>query len=638
MKQFAQYSILIALYFITINVNAQNIKIYPQNVLGAAPALFKPGIFLVPKTTNGANDFSNNGIQYNTIRLISIELAMEFGTPSIAGIMTLLEALKPGIVYANSRCNKLVLPILKMPIWLSSSTDTTILGDPNWRKYNAMPPANYTTWNLLMDSIVSKINGQWGLDPYYEIWNEPDNFYWQGTPVQYFNFFKNTYFAIKTNHPSAKVGGPVLSSFTSKFGSAYPVGFITNTQLDSSIIGRLIDSCMVWNAPLDFISWHKFDSFLYSMEMETNYLNQKLINSGHGIVPYIITEWNNTFSIRESNFAAAFMPNYVLGLEKYGIQGQLVSSWQDLIMDTVEFHNDYGMLSWGALHKPEWKSLLLLDKMKGIIIETDSSDFLTLAVVSTIQNDTVRILFSNRSLPAFTEATSYLLYTKHFNATDISTAGYTSSKLDSIYKGLITITGIDSLSLAINSAIPIYQKADSAFLFGRNINLTISGLSGTHVGTEYLIDSTKNNVIYLFDSLLTAGYSRASATSFLYPNSTILGNNINITDSNYSFHMQPNAVILLEFYVPGIAGISNNNSIQNDFEIFPNPSSKSFTVKLFYQYYENEQIQIYNSMGALVKIIVIKHSSTIIDVSELSSGLYFIHLKNKQQTVKYIKQ
>lgn len=372
--------------------------------------------------------------------------------------------------------------------------------------------------------------------------------------------------------------------------------------------------------------------------MEINYLNQKLISSGHGIVPYIITEWNNTFSVRESNFAAAFMPNYVLGLEKYGIQGQLIASWQDFIMDTVEFHNDYGMLSWGALHKPEWKSLLLLNKMNGIIIETDSSDFLTLAVVSTIQNDTVRILFSNRSLPAFTEATSYLLYNKHFNVNDISNAGYTSSKLDSIYKGLLTITGTDSLSLAINSAIPIYQKADSAFLFGRNINLTISDVTGIHFGMEYIIDSTQNNVIYRFDSLLTTGYTRASATAFLYPNSSISGDSISMTDSIYSFHMQPNAVVLLEFYVPGIVGISNNEAIQDDFEIFPNPSSESFTVELFYQYYENEQIQIYNSMGALVKTIIIKNSTTVIDISELSSGLYFIHLKNKQQTVKYIKQ
>jgi Glycosyl hydrolases family 39/Secretion system C-terminal sorting domain len=638
MKQLSKYSTLLALFFMAVHVNAQNIRIYPQNSLGTTPNIYKPGIFLVPKTSDGTSDFLTNAIHYNSIRMITIEVSMEFSTASIAGIMSLLEASKPGILYANSRCDKLIFPILKMPLWLSSSTDTTVLGDPNWRKFNAMPPASYATWNLLMDSIVSKINGQWGLDPYYEIWNEPDNFYWQGTPTQYFDFFKKTYFAIKTSHPTAKVGGPVLASFTSKFGSSYPLGYLTNAQLDSSILGSLIDSCMAWHAPLDFISWHKFDSFLYSMKMETDFLNQKLVSSGHGIVPYIITEWNNTFGIRESSFAVAFMPNYVLGLEKYGIAGHLVASQQDFYMDTLEFHHDYGMLSWGALHKPEWKALLLLNKIKGIKIETDSSTILNLAVVSSIENDTVRVLFSNRSLPAYTEATSYLLYNKHFNVTDLSTAGYTSSKLDSIYKGFIIITGVDSLSLAINSAIPIYQQADSAFLFGRNINLTISGVTGTHSGAAYLIDSTHNNVIYSFDSLLTAGYTRASATTFLYPNSTFLTNSIIITDSVYSFHMQPNAVTMLEFYIPNSLGVSNNTLHQNNFDIFPNPSSENVTVKLFNQQIKNQQIQIYNAMGGLVKTVDAKSVSTVIDVSELASGLYFIHLKNNEQTLKFIKQ
>ncbi|MBI2270377.1 MAG: T9SS type A sorting domain-containing protein [Bacteroidetes bacterium] len=633
-----EYAILIVLLFVLNNTYSQNIIIDPKNSPGPVPTIYEPGIFLVPKTADGTTDFLNNGIRHNSIRMISIEVAMEFSSPSIAGVMAQLEAAKPGILYANSRCDKLILPFIKMPLWLSSSTDNTISGDPNWKKFNAMPPANYATWNLLIDSIVSKINGQWGLDPYYEIWNEPDNFYWQGTPAQYFDFFNKTYFAIKTNHPTAKVGGPVLASFTSKFGSAYPIGFITNSQLDSSIIGRLIDSCMVWNAPLDFISWHKFDSFLHSMKMEIDFLNQKLINSGHGLVPYIISEWNNAFNIRESNFAAAFMPNYVLGLEKYGIAAQLVASWQDFNMDTAEFHHDYGLLSWGALHKPEWKSLLLLDKVKGEKIESDSSDYLNLAVVSSVQNDTVRVLLSNRSLPAFTEATSYLLYNKHFNVTDISTAGYTNSRLDSIYKGYITLTGMDAMSLAINSAIPIYQKADSVFRFGRNINLTISGVTGNHLGTKYLVDSTHNNVIYRFDSLLAKGYDRSSATSFLYPNSVVYGDKINLVDSSYSIHLQPNAVMLLEFYIPEISGISGNYLIQNRFEIFPNPSSENLTIKCTTHPSGSEQMLIYNSIGALVKSADIKQKISTVNIEDLSKGIYFIHLKNyPQQTLKFIK-
>jgi hypothetical protein len=634
-KQLSEFWILIMPFFLTTVSNAQNIRVNPH---GPVSSLYKPGVFMVPKTNEGTDGFINNGIRHNSIRMISIELAMEFGAPSITGVMQQLEALKPGILYANSRCEKLILTFLKMPPWLSSSSDTTTLGDPNWKKFNAMPPASYATWSLLVDSVVSKINDQWGLDPYYEIWNEPDNFYWQGTPAQYFEFFNKTYFAIKKNHPTAKVGGPVLASFTSKFGSAYPPGFISNTQLDSSIIGMLIDSCIAWNAPLDFLSWHKFDSFLYSLEMEFNYLDQKLIASGHGAVPYLISEWNNSYEIRESNFAAAFMLNYVLALEQYGAAGHLVASWQDFFMDTVEFHHDYGMLSWGALHKPEWKSLLLLDKLTGTKVETERPDYLNFAAVSSIQGDTLRILLSNRSLPGYTEATSFLLYKKKYNVTDLLSAGYTSSKLDSIYRGLIILSGSDSLSIAINSVIPVYQKADSAFRYGRNINLVVSGLTGTHTGKQYLIDSTHNNVIYQFDSLLKAGYSRASATTFLYPNSTIETTGVILQDSILLLYLQPNAVILLELYISGSSGIVDPRQVKHYFKIFPNTSSESFTVRLLSQPLENEQIRVFDSMGRLVKTVNTQQAQTVINVQELSAGLYFVRLRNQQQALKFIKQ
>jgi Glycosyl hydrolases family 39/Secretion system C-terminal sorting domain len=637
MKQILKYLMGLALCFLTIEAQAQNIKIYPQTVLNPVSTLYKPSINFPPKTVNAQNDFVNNGIQYGSIRNILIESALEFAQPSIAGVMAQLEIYKPSIIYLNSRCDKLIMPILKLPLWLSSSTDKTVLGDPNWKKFNAVPPANYALWNILMDSIVNKINKQWGLNPYYEIWNEPDNFYWQGTPEQYFDFFKKTYFAVKTKHPTARIGGPTLSSFTSKFGSAYPVGFITNTQFNSSIMGRLIDSCVAWNAKLDFISWHKFDSFLYSTDMEIAFLNQKLTASRHGIVPYIVSEWNNTFQIRESNFAAAFMPNYVLALENHGVNGQTVAAMQDFDMGTTEFHNDYGMLSWGALHKPEWKSLLLLNKMVGKRVKTDSSNVLNLAVVSAIKNDTLRILFSNRALPAFTEAMSYLLYTKRFNENDIANAGYTVSKLDSIYKRLIKLSGTDSLSLAINATIPIYQKADTAFRFGRNIKMIISGIKGTHIGTQYILDSTQNNVIHQYDSLLRVGYSRATATAFLYPNSTIIGQKFTLIDSTYSFYLQPNAVAQFDIYIPNIS--STANLIQNppNFQIFPNPTSDNLSLVFSTQPKKGEEINVYNSVGAIVKTVFTDKLLTILDVSNLANGIYFIQLKSHSHQIEAVK-
>ena len=78
-------------------------------------------------------------------------------------------------------------------------------------------------------------------------------------------------------------------------------------------------------------------------------------------------------------------------------------------------------------------------------------------------------------------------------------------------------------------------------------------------------------------------------------------------------------------------------STNNYFQIYPNPSSDFLTIQ--FKNSEKEEIQIYNSIGELVKKAIISNNHTI-DVSELSSGIYFIHLINSNQllTHKFIKQ
>lgn len=326
-------------------VLAQTITIDHQLPTAPSFAQYQPGIFAVPKTTNAVNDLLNNGIQFNAIRTIDIEEAMNYWTVSdIAGVMAQLEVRKPNFIAANSRCDRLVVPILKMPLWLSSSTDPTEVA-PGFYFYNAVPPANYTIWNTLMDSIVDKINNQWGLDVYYEIWNEPDGEYWQGTEQEYFTFFKNTLQAIKTHHPTAKVGGPVVSDFVSSFSTTFPSGYLSNAQLDATIMGQVIDSCVAWGTTLDFLSWHKFGINLYSEDNHFNYLNQKLVNSGHGIVPFLVSEWNLSYGLRESVLDPAYMINYTQSCAEHGVSAHMVAAWQDFEQDTSEFHGDYGLLS-----------------------------------------------------------------------------------------------------------------------------------------------------------------------------------------------------------------------------------------------------------------------------------------------------
>lgn len=86
-------------------------------------------------------------------------------------------------------------------------------------------------------------------------------------------------------------------------------------------------------------------------------------------------------------------------------------------------------------------------------------------------------------------------------------------------------------------------------------------------------------------------------------------------------------------------GIENLNDYNQDlfWSIYPNPASETIAIK-FTKNIIREQIQIYNVFGQLVKE---KKASgiTIINISALQDGVYFIRLKNnKQPALKCIKQ
>jgi len=76
--------------------------------------------------------------------------------------------------------------------------------------------------------------------------------------------------------------------------------------------------------------------------------------------------------------------------------------------------------------------------------------------------------------------------------------------------------------------------------------------------------------------------------------------------------------------------------LNNNLSIYPNPASDFITIKLNNS--DKEKIQIYDIMGRLVKEVSISNNQKL-DISKLSSGVYFVRLNNnKSSTHKFIKQ
>lgn len=79
--------------------------------------------------------------------------------------------------------------------------------------------------------------------------------------------------------------------------------------------------------------------------------------------------------------------------------------------------------------------------------------------------------------------------------------------------------------------------------------------------------------------------------------------------------------------------------IKTEFNIFPNPTSEKLTIASPLQQFGTDTVQIYDSMGSIVKTVGINQPITVIDILKLSSGLYYIRLKNNTTpTLKFVKQ
>lgn len=79
---------------------------------------------------------------------------------------------------------------------------------------------------------------------------------------------------------------------------------------------------------------------------------------------------------------------------------------------------------------------------------------------------------------------------------------------------------------------------------------------------------------------------------------------------------------------------------ENVFKVFPNPASGKLTLSIIKKDYDIVNAEIYNSIGGLVKTLSITSDQTVVDMSSLANGIYFMKVNTKQgsSTQKIVKE
>ena len=85
---------------------------------------------------------------------------------------------------------------------------------------------------------------------YWELWNEPNILYWQGTPQEYWKLYDYTVDAVRSVIPEARVGGPEIAGGASRGGIKFQHDFLEHClRGTNSATGKI-------GTPIDFISFH----------------------------------------------------------------------------------------------------------------------------------------------------------------------------------------------------------------------------------------------------------------------------------------------------------------------------------------------------------------------------------------------
>ena len=118
----------------------------------------------------------------------------------------------------------------------------------------AHPPKDPKKWGELVYQWVKHCVEKYGRDEvaswWWEVWNEPDIGYWQGTPEQYFELYDHAAHAVKRALPAIKIGGPTTTGPKSERAAKFLRDFLQHVVSGKNYATGKVGS------PLDYISFH----------------------------------------------------------------------------------------------------------------------------------------------------------------------------------------------------------------------------------------------------------------------------------------------------------------------------------------------------------------------------------------------
>jgi xylan 1,4-beta-xylosidase len=157
----------------------------------------------------------------------------------------------------------------------------------------AYPPKDYDKWSELVFQFVQHLRGRYGDAEtktwLWEVWNEPDIGYWQGTRGEYFKLYDFSVEAVLRAFPEARIGGPETTGPGNAKAEDFLRAFLDHCAHQKNYANGRVGS------HLDFISFHPKGSPKWQGDHVQMGISRQLAAIEQGFkITASFPEWRNT--------------------------------------------------------------------------------------------------------------------------------------------------------------------------------------------------------------------------------------------------------------------------------------------------------------------------------------------------------
>jgi len=245
-----------------------------------------------------------------------------------------------------------VKPYVELSFMPSALDSHPQAAKPLWYHLIASPPKSYALWDGLIKAFAQHLVQRYGIGEvstwYFEVWNEPNIPFWNGTPAQatYFELYDHTARDLKSVSSRLRVGGPSTAA------DAWVPAFLAHAHAS--------------HVPVDFVSTHAYGDPCGPVAT----VHRQIEASAYPHLPLILSEFNATAFTVPDMLDSVYMGPYMAKV----IQGcagnvDMMSYWafSDVFEEqgvvTTPFYGGYGLIAEDRIAKPAFNAFALLHKL-----------------------------------------------------------------------------------------------------------------------------------------------------------------------------------------------------------------------------------------------------------------------------------